>query len=198
MRKERVKGMGQKELVNVRLVNIIFRAVMNYYDVTEELICSNSRRKEHTEPRHIVCALVYSFTHNNQTVIGQRIGGKDHATINHSMNNVVDWYKSDKGFRDMVNKIISYINFECKHTFTFQQVLDVKQGIRGLKYDRDTLVESFNTKVSDLMYTEDTLAILDIVKQLKIINGEIWSREVQKEFKQQLKQEADAEQTQSN
>jgi hypothetical protein len=110
----------------------------------------------------------------------------------------VDWYKSDKGFRDMVNKIIAYINFECKHTFTFQQVLDVKQGIRGLKYDRDTLVESFNTKVSDLMYTEDTLAILDIVKQLKVINGEIWSREVQKEFKQQLKQEADAEQTQSN
>jgi hypothetical protein len=196
MRKERVKG--QSELVNVRLVNIIFRAVMNYYDVTEELICSNSRRKEHTEPRHIVCALVYSFTHNNQTIIGQRIGGKDHATINHSMNNVVDWYKSDKGFRDMVNKIIAYINFECKHTFTFQQVLDVKQGIRGLKYDRDTLVESFNTKVSDLMYTEDTLAILDIVKQLKVINGEIWSREVQKEFKQQLKQEADAEQTQSN
>lgn len=198
MRKERVKGMGQKELVNVRLVNIIFRAVMNYYDVTEELICSNSRRKEHTEPRHIVCALIYSFTHNNQTIIGQRIGGKDHATINHSMNNVVDWYKSDKGFRDMVNKIISYINFECKHTFTFQQVLDVKQGVRGLKYERDTLVESFNTKVSDLMYTEDTQAILDIVKQLKIINGDIWSREVQKEFKQQLKQEADAEQTQSN
>jgi len=198
MRKERVKGMGQSELVNVRLVNIIFRAVMNYYDVTEELICSNSRKKEYTEPRHIVCALIYSFTHNNQTVIGQRIGGKDHATINHSMKNLVNWYESDKGFRDMVNKIISYINFECKHTFTFQQVLDVKQGIRGLKYDRDTLVESFNTKVSDLMYTEDTLAILDIVKQLKIINGEIWSREVQKEFKQQLKQEADAEQTQSN
>lgn len=198
MRKERGKGMGQKELVNVRLVNIIFRAVMNYYDVTEELICSNSRRKEHTEPRHIVCALIYSFTHNNQTIIGQRIGGKDHATINHSMKNVVDWYKLDKGFRDMVNKIIAYINFECKHTFTFQQVLDVKQGVRGLKYERDTLVESFNTKVSDLMYTEDTQAILDIVKQLKIINGDIWSREVQKEFKQQLKQEADAEQTQSN
>lgn len=198
MRKERGKGMGQSELVNVRLVNIIFRAVMNYYDVTEELICSNSRRKEHTEPRHIICALIYSFTHNNQTIIGQRIGGKDHATINHSMKNVVDWYKSDKGFRDMVNKIISYINFECKHTFTFQQVLDVKQGARGLKYERDTLVESFNTKVSDLMYTEDTQAILDIVKQLKIINGDIWSREVQKEFKQQLKQEADAEQTQSN
>ena len=63
-----------------------------------------------------------------------------------------------------------------------------------MKYERDTLVESFNTKVTDLMYTEDTHAILDIVKQLKLINGEIWSRGVQTEFK--LKQ--DAKQSQPN
>jgi hypothetical protein len=71
-------------------------------------------------------------------------------------------------------------------------------GVRGVKYERDTLVESFNTKVTDLMYTEDTHAILDIVKQLKLINGEIWSRGIQTEFKQQLKQEKYAEQSQSN
>jgi len=188
MRKERVKGMGQKELVNKDVVDIIFSAVMNYYEVTEEQMCSKSKKKEYTEPRHIVCSLIYSFTQNNQSIIGERMGGRDHATINHSMKNVVNWYELDKPFRDIVNKIIAYINFESKHTYTFQQVIDVKLGVRGVKYERDTLVESFNTKVTDLMYTEDTHAILDIVKQLKLINGEIWSRGVQTEFK--LKQDA--------
>jgi len=191
----RNKGTGQKELVNKQMVDIIFNAVMNYYEVTEEMICSKSKRKEYTEPRHIVCALIYSFTHNNQAITGQRVGGKDHATVNHSVRNVINWYEIDKAFRDVMNKVIAYINFECKYTFTFQQVIDVSKGLRGMKYERDTLVESFNTKITDLMYTEDTQAILDLVKQLKIINGEIWSKEVQKEFNEQLKQEANAEQS---
>jgi hypothetical protein len=194
----RKKGTSQKELVNKQMVDIIFNAVMNYYEVTEEQICSKSKRKEYTEPRHIVCALIYSFTHNNQAITGQRVGGKDHATVNHSLRNVINWYEIDKAFRDVMNKIIAYINFECKYTFTFQQLIDVNKGVRGVKYDRDTLVESFNTKITDLMYTEDTHAILDLVKQLKLINGEIWSRDVQKEFNEQLKQEANAEQSQSN
>jgi hypothetical protein len=194
----RKKGTGQKELVNKDVVDIIFSAVMNYYEVTEELMCGKSKKKEYTEPRHIVCALIYSFTKNNQTIIGHRMGGRDHATINHSIKNVVNWYELDKPFRDIVNKIIAYINFESKDTYTFQQVLDARLGVRGVKYERDTLVESFNTKVTDLMYTEDTHAILDIVKQLKLINGEIWSRGIQTEFKQQLKQETDAKQSQSN
>jgi hypothetical protein len=171
---------------------------MNYYEVTEEMICSKSKKKDYTEPRHIVCALIYSFTHNNQAITGQRVGGKDHATVNHSVRNVINWYEIDKAFRDVMNKIIAYINFECKYTFTFQQVIDVSKGLRGMKYERDTLVESFNTKITDLMYTEDTQAILDLVKQLKLINGEIWSKEAQKEFNEQLKQEANAEQSQSN
>ena len=194
----RKKGTSQKELVNKQMVDIIFNAVMNYYEVTEEQICSKSKRKEYTEPRHIVCALIYSFTHNNQAITGQRVGGKDHATVNHSLRNVINWYEIDKAFRDVMNKIIAYINFECKYTFTFQQLIDVNKGVRGVKYDRDTLVESFNTKITDLMYTEDTHAILDLVKQLKLINGDIWSRDVQKEFNEQLKQEANAEQSQSN
>lgn len=189
------KGTGQKELVNKQMVDIIFNAVMNYYEVTEEQICSKSKRKEYTEPRHIVCALIYSFTHNNQAITGQRVGGKDHATVNHSLRNVINWYEIDKAFRDVMNKVIAYINFESKYTFTFQQVIDVSKGLRGMKYERDTLVESFNTKITDLMYTEDTQAILDLVKQLKLINGEIWSKEVQKEFNEQLKQEANAEQS---
>jgi D-alanyl-D-alanine carboxypeptidase len=194
MKKSRLKGMGQRELVNKDVVDIIFSAVMNYYEVTEEQMCSKSKKKDYTEPRHIVCSLIYSFTQNNQSVIGERMGGRDHATINHSMKNVVNWYELDKPFRDIVNKIIAYINFESKHTYTFQQVIDVKLGVRGVKYERDTLVESFNTKVTGLMYTEDTHAILDIVKQLKLINGEIWSKGVQTEFK--LKQ--DAKKSQSN
>ena len=194
----RKKGTSQKELVNKQMVDIIFNAVMNYYEVTEEQICSKSKRKEYTEPRHIVCALIYSFTHNNQAITGQRVGGKDHATVNHSLRNVINWYEIDKAFRDVMNKIIAYINFESKYTFTFQQVIDVSKGLRGMKYERDTLVESFNTKITDLMYTEDTHAILDLVKQLKLINGDIWSKEVQKEFNEQLKQEANVEQSQSN
>ena len=190
----RNKGTGQKELVNKQMVDIIFNAVMNYYEVTEEMICSKSKKKDYTEPRHIVCALIYSFTHNNQAITGQRVGGKDHATVNHSVRNVINWYEIDKAFRDVMNKVIAYINFESKYTFTFQQVIDVSKGLRGMKYERDTLVESFNTKITDLMYTEDTHAILDIVKQLKLINGEIWSKGVQTEFK--LKQ--DAKQSQPN
>ena len=190
----RNKGTGQKELVNKQMVDIIFNAVMNYYEVTEEMICSKSKKKDYTEPRHIVCALIYSFTHNNQAITGQRVGGKDHATVNHSVRNVINWYEIDKAFRDVMNKVIAYINFESKYTFTFQQVIDVSKGLRGMKYERDTLVESFNTKITDLMYTEDTQAILDLVKQLKLINGEIWSKGVQTEFK--LKQ--DAKQSQPN
>lgn len=192
----RIRGNKQIRVVSASLINTIISAVMNYYDITEELICSESRKKEYTEPRHIACALVYSFTHNSQEMVGARFGGKNHATINHSMKNVVNWYETDKGFKDMVDKIIAFINFECKHSFTFQQVIDVKNGVKGVKYKRDTLVESFNTKIEDLMYTEDETAILDIVRKLKEINGEIWSRGIQKEFKEQLKREADAKQTQ--
>ena len=192
MRKARTKGTGQKEVVNERLIKIIFKAVYNYYSVPEELICSKSRKREFTEPRHIIAAMIYSFTHNNQAMTGQRIGGKDHASIVHAIRNTVDLYRTSKPFKLVVDKILSFINFEYGATFAFQQVIDARNGHKLASYNSDTLYDNFNKKIKELMEVEDPFTVLQIHKELLEINGLLWSREVQAEFKERLKAEQDA------
>lgn len=194
----RKSGTGQQHLANKRLVNTIFRAILNYYDITEDDICSKSRKKEFTEPRHIAASLIYSFTANNQSITGKRIGDKNHATVVHSLRNVVEWHETSRPFRIIVNKVINYINYDYGNTFTFQQVIDAREGKKGVKYNTDNLMDSFNAKIKQLCETEDTIQILEAVKELKLINGEIRSRQVQNEFKAQLKLEQDAKEQKTN
>ena len=59
----------------------ILEAVCNYYGVSKKDICSRSRKREYTVPRHIFFYLVRQCTKEKLISIGKYTGNRDHTTV---------------------------------------------------------------------------------------------------------------------
>jgi len=176
----------QKELKEINTLNVITNGVLHYYDLSFDDLEKSSKEPIYAEPRHIAMALCYSFTKNNQSLIGQYFGGRNHATVNHAMRKVVNLSAVDREYKDVVNKIIAYVNFELGRSFRLQDVIDTLTGVKTKNSYSDNLIESFNELTKELMQTEEQESMLNIVKKMKEVNGLIWSREIQSEFKSRI------------
>jgi chromosomal replication initiator protein len=62
----------------------ILKIVSEFYDVKEEDILSNLRRKEILKPRHIIMYLLRNEMNYSYPAIAQKFGGKDHTTVIHA------------------------------------------------------------------------------------------------------------------
>ena len=192
---------AQVEVRDVEMMDLILASVAEHYSLPIEMILSHSKEAAYTEPRHIVMALGYSFTFNNQSITGKYFGGKDHATVNHSMKNVVNWYETDANFKQIVNTIIGGINYITDKNYSFQDIIDARNRKKNIVDKQDALFTRFNKSINLIVdsreaITEETLRKL--VSNLKLVAGEIWAREETIKFKQQLKAEQDAEEPQTN
>jgi hypothetical protein len=176
----------QKELKEINTLNVIINGVLHYYDLSFDDLEKSSKEPIYAEPRHIAMALCYSFTKNNQSLIGQYFGGRNHATVNHAMRKVVNLSAVDREYKNVVNKIIAYANFELSRSFKLQDVIDTLTGVKTKSSYSDNLIESFNELTKELMETEEQESMLNIVAKMKEVNGLIWSREVQSEVKSRI------------
>jgi hypothetical protein len=183
MRKEKKP---QRQLLDINTMNVIANGVMHYYNVPFEAIEGTSKEPIYAEPRHIAMALCYSLTSNNQVMVGTYFGGRNHATVNHAMKKVVNLSAVDKNYKDVVKKIIAYVNFELGRSFRLQDVVDTYNKVKNSSVHSDNLIEAFNELTKDLMETEEQEAMLNIVAKMKEINGLIWSKEVQSEVKDRI------------
>ena len=65
-------------------------AVCSHFEVTEEQLCSASRRRSLVRPRHVCMALAENLTDLSLVDIGEGIGGRDHTTVMYARDRVRD------------------------------------------------------------------------------------------------------------
>ena len=63
-------------------------AVCRHFEITEEQLCSASRRRGIVQPRQIAMALTASLTSLSLVDIGEGFGGRDHTTVMHARDKV--------------------------------------------------------------------------------------------------------------
>lgn len=96
----------------------VINLVCEKYDQTEKAIMSKTRKREIVKSRQIIMSLIKTnFYKLSLDSIGNRCGGKDHATVLHSCRVVQNQIETDKAYRE------EYIEFDSM----------VKSNIRSFK-----------------------------------------------------------------
>jgi len=192
---------AQDKVRNKAMMDLILESVAEHYSVPIPMILSKSKMEAYAEPRHIAIAFAYSFTYNNQDVTGKYYGGRDHATVNHAMKKVVNLYDTDRNFREIVHTIIGGLNYITDKSYSFQNVIDARNKKKNVVDKQDALFTRLSKSIELLVNSSDKCSeetLRKLVARLKLVTGEIWSREETKKFKAQLKLEQDAKEQKTN
>lgn len=88
---------------------MIMAATATAFDVTTADICGPNRRRKYTVPRHTYCWLMHHLTDQSLQQIGQAIGGRDHTTVMHAIDNTADRIQNSPVFRTAVRQITNRI-----------------------------------------------------------------------------------------
>ena len=83
----------------------IQKAVEQDYDVNHKDLVGNKRNKELMLPRHVAIWLARNLTDYTLADIGNKFGGRSHATVKHSIEYVDNLSKEDRVFYDRVMRI---------------------------------------------------------------------------------------------
>ncbi len=94
-----------KEKTKEITIDMILKEVSNYYSVTIQDIKSEKRIRSIMLPRQIAIYLSRKLTEASLVGIGEKFGGKDHATIIHSVKKIENEMKSKKELKSTVEKI---------------------------------------------------------------------------------------------
>jgi len=90
---------------NQTTIEDITRKVCDFYHLKEEVIVSKSRKQEIVRARQIAIYLANQHTNETTVQIGRAIGGKNHATVLHSINLVKTMMETDIKIRQDVRDI---------------------------------------------------------------------------------------------
>ena len=86
-------------------VSKIRNTVSDYFGISNELMLSNTRKREIVQARQIAMYLCRNLTEKSLTAIGAELGGKNHATVLHACDTVNDLMATDRSFRQYVTDI---------------------------------------------------------------------------------------------
>lgn len=84
--KRPTKNLSVKEVVKI---------VAGFYNIEEESLFDKSRRKEVVKPRQVVMFILREFFNVSYSLIGQKLGGRDHTTVIHSCEKIKSGIKTD-------------------------------------------------------------------------------------------------------
>ena len=79
-------------------VAVIMRAVGSHYAIGVPDMVGKSRRSDVVHARQVAIYLCHHLAHVPTTQIGRHFGGRDHSTVKHSIDKVVDRLEKDKAF----------------------------------------------------------------------------------------------------
>jgi chromosomal replication initiator protein len=85
--------------------NKIVKAVVDYYEVSEQSIFQKSRRRETVLPRQIAMYLLREDFNASYPYIGQKFGGRDHSTVIHAYEKISKDLKENQRIKDDLQKI---------------------------------------------------------------------------------------------
>jgi len=90
-------------------IDKIIKEVSSFYSIKISDIRSEKRVRSIMLPRQVAIYLSRKLTDSSLAGIGERFGGKDHATIIHSIKKIEEELNTKKGLGDVVEKIIEKI-----------------------------------------------------------------------------------------
>ena len=90
----------------------IQQRVAAQWGVSVEGLQSKTRTKVLTVPRQVAMYLARELLGMQLVEIGQGFGGRDHSTVIHSLERVVEMLKADTGFRESVEKVRESLRHE--------------------------------------------------------------------------------------
>jgi chromosomal replication initiator protein len=83
-------------------VDFIQKTVADYFGVPVALLKEKTRKKEVVTARQVAMYFTKEHTNHSLKTIGYHFGGRDHATVIHSVQTVSDLIDSDKKFKDQI------------------------------------------------------------------------------------------------
>jgi chromosomal replication initiator protein len=86
-------------------LDMIMKEVANHFSLKVADLKANRRIKSIIVPRQIAIYLCRKLTSSSLVSIGEKFGGKDHATIIHSIRKIEDEIKVKKESRELVEKL---------------------------------------------------------------------------------------------
>ncbi|MCX5802831.1 MAG: chromosomal replication initiator protein DnaA [Proteobacteria bacterium] len=106
-----VVGHILRDKKGVITIDMILKEVSSYFSIRASDIRSSKRTKSIMLPRQIAIYLSRKLTDCSLVSIGERFGGKDHATIIHSVKKIDNEIKVKKELKDAVEKIELRVKF---------------------------------------------------------------------------------------
>jgi len=155
-------------------INLIKQIVCEVYDITVEDMDAHTKVRRVSIPRQIAMAMSYAFTDLNQTKVGGFFQGRDHATINYSMNCLVDFYTVDKVYASKIDSIIYKLNHELGTAFTQEDIVNklIHREEIILSKKRATY-EQINRKIKEIIEAQNKDLILILVDELKELHASV-------------------------
>lgn len=89
---------------------LIIEIVADHFNITMDQIISKNRSKVISNPRQIAMYLCKNMTNASLDAIGGIMGGRDHSTIIHGINNVTSEYEDNSSFHNQIETIKKKIN----------------------------------------------------------------------------------------
>ncbi len=102
---KKVVGHILRDKKGVITIDMILKEVSSYFSIRASDIRSSKQTKSIMLPRQIAIYLSRKLTDCSLVSIGERFGGKDHATIIHSVKKIDNEIKVKKELKDAVEKI---------------------------------------------------------------------------------------------
>lgn len=94
-------GERQEELQMDDIIN----CVCNFYKVSRQDIIGKKKNKEFVEPRQVCVYLITDMMNLPLVTIGQKMGGRDHATIIYARDKISELIKTDDQLKTEINDI---------------------------------------------------------------------------------------------
>ncbi len=83
----------------------IIKIVSEFYDVKEEQLMNQSRKREIVKPRQVCMYLIREELKNSYPYIGDKFGGRDHTTVMHAVNKISKELEKDSVLVEEINLI---------------------------------------------------------------------------------------------
>ena len=102
------KSVIEKFVKNVKKeisIDLIQRAVSDYFNIDIDVLKSKSRKREIAQARQLAMFFAKKYTKNSLASIGAQIGDRDHATVLHACKTVDNLIETDKQFKKYADDI---------------------------------------------------------------------------------------------
>lgn len=95
-------------------IDEIQAVVCDYLNIPVDLVCDKTRKREVVQARQIAMFFCKEMTQNSLKTIGLHFGGRDHSTVIHANQSVMNQIETDSKYRQMIDEIRDKIDLRSR------------------------------------------------------------------------------------